>query len=77
MIMNSQLDWMSKKRPWPATCEGVLQHLSGGTEGNHKNHRTAGVPAESRSRYLTDSNNRLTAINTLTIRLCLVQSDSQ
>jgi hypothetical protein len=73
MIMNNKLDRMSKNRTWPATWNGIFQHLSGGTEGNHKNHRTAGVPAEFRSRHFTDSNNRSTAMKTLMISLCVAQ----
>jgi hypothetical protein len=72
MIMNNELDRMSKMRPWAAMCEGIFQDLSGRAKGNHKNQRTVCVAAEFRSRHLTDSNNRSTAIK---ISLCLVQSD--
>jgi len=46
------------KSDWRKPQEG-LKETTRGTEGNHTNHGTVGVPAEFRSRHLTDSNDRL------------------
>lgn len=53
MIMNNELDSISSEET-VATCQGIFQNLSPGTEGKHKNHRAAGIPAEFRSRYLSE-----------------------